>query len=174
VRTGSQGPPPAPDRRYAAQDKTQPAPPIVVVTDPAESTGRGAGGGGGAFGSPERAPAGLSADGAATPPRVSPLNRLRSPKDTIPIVGKPPRKQRSSRFVPNEKIEIERLPPFMGERASPDVAWVQSGSNFLCRDGAERASAAVPEEAAPVPRHFRLQRRQCGVEGKADQGADAS
>ncbi|EIN07496.1 protein phosphatase 2A regulatory B subunit [Punctularia strigosozonata HHB-11173 SS5] len=104
ARTGSQAPPPAPDRRYA-QDKTQPAPPIVVVPDPADARG------GGGFGSPERPPVGLSSE--ATPPRVNALNRLRSPKDTIPIVGKPPRKQRSSRFVPNEKVEIERLPPFM-------------------------------------------------------------
>ncbi|KAI0054183.1 protein phosphatase 2A regulatory B subunit [Auriscalpium vulgare] len=29
------------------------------------------------------------------------------------MVGKPPRKQRSSRFVVTEKVEIERLPPFM-------------------------------------------------------------
>jgi serine/threonine-protein phosphatase 2A regulatory subunit B' len=43
------------------------------------------------------------------------MGRLRSgPKDTIPIVGKPPRKQRSSRFVVTEKVEIERLAPFMG------------------------------------------------------------
>ena len=48
-------------------------------------------------------------------PRTSTLNRLRAgPKDTIPIVGKPPRKQRSSRFVVTEKVDIERLPPFMG------------------------------------------------------------
>lgn len=58
---------------------------------------------------------GLEPGGSATPPRASTLNRLRSgPKDTIPIVGKPPRKQRSSRFVVTEKVEIERLPPFMG------------------------------------------------------------
>lgn len=51
--------------------------------------------------------------GAATPPRNTTLNRLRAgPKDTIPIVGKPPRKQRSSRFVVTEKVEIERLPAF--------------------------------------------------------------
>lgn len=30
----------------------------------------------------------------------------------IPV--KPPRKQRSSRFVITEKVEIEKLPPFMG------------------------------------------------------------
>ncbi|KAF8902071.1 phosphatase 2A regulatory B subunit-domain-containing protein [Gymnopilus junonius] len=48
-----------------------------------------------------------------TVPRTA-INRLRAgPKDTIPIVGKPPRKQRSSRFVVTEKVEIERLPPFM-------------------------------------------------------------
>jgi serine/threonine-protein phosphatase 2A regulatory subunit B' len=53
--------------------------------------------------------------GNVTPPRPSPLNRLRpGPKDTIPIAGKPPRKQRSSRFVVTERVDIERLPPFMG------------------------------------------------------------
>jgi serine/threonine-protein phosphatase 2A regulatory subunit B' len=30
------------------------------------------------------------------------------------MVGKPPRKQRSSRFVVNEKVDIEKLPTFMG------------------------------------------------------------
>jgi serine/threonine-protein phosphatase 2A regulatory subunit B' len=55
--------------------------------------------------------------GGATPPRAGTFtSRLRTgPKDTIPIVGKPPRKQRSSRFVVTEKVEIERLPPFLGE-----------------------------------------------------------
>ncbi|KAE9399325.1 protein phosphatase 2A regulatory B subunit [Gymnopus androsaceus JB14] len=53
-------------------------------------------------------------DGTVTPPRNTTLNRLRAgPKDTIPMVGKPPRKQRSSRFVVTEKVEIERLAPFM-------------------------------------------------------------
>ncbi|KAF8343950.1 phosphatase 2A regulatory B subunit-domain-containing protein [Cantharellus anzutake] len=48
-----------------------------------------------------------------TLPRATPLNRLRNtPKDTIPMIGKPPRKQRSSRFHPSEKVEIERLPSF--------------------------------------------------------------
>lgn len=48
-------------------------------------------------------------------PRTSTLNRLRAgPKDTIPMVGKPPRKQRSSRFIVTEKVDIERLPPFLG------------------------------------------------------------
>ncbi|KIM80768.1 hypothetical protein PILCRDRAFT_515998 [Piloderma croceum F 1598] len=53
--------------------------------------------------------------GGATPPRAGTFtSRLRTgPKDTIPIVGKPPRKQRSSRFVVTEKVEIERLPPFL-------------------------------------------------------------
>lgn len=52
---------------------------------------------------------------AGTPPRTGPLNRLRQPpKDTIPIIGKPPRKQRSSRFVASEKVEIDALPAFNG------------------------------------------------------------
>lgn len=57
----------------------------------------------------------MSLNPGELPPRQTPLNRLRqTPKDTIPIIGKPPRKQRSSRFVPSEKVEIERLPPFVG------------------------------------------------------------
>ena len=34
------------------------------------------------------------------------------------MVGKPPRKQRSSRFVVTEKVDIEKLPPFAGEYRS--------------------------------------------------------
>lgn len=30
------------------------------------------------------------------------------------MVGKPPRKQRSSRFIVTEKVDIERLAPFLG------------------------------------------------------------
>lgn len=90
----------ASQRGYNAPDRAAPAPPIVVVSpdtsaEPIERT---------------------SLDGGPnTPPRAGTLNRLRTgPKDTIPIVGKPPRKQRSSRFVITEKVEIEKLPPFMG------------------------------------------------------------
>lgn len=39
---------------------------------------------------------------------------MRGPKDTIPAVGKTPRKQRSSRFYVTEKVEIEKLPNFAG------------------------------------------------------------
>jgi len=63
------------------------------------------------LGSPDRS---LGVDGQPTPPRAGPLNRLRGPKDTIPVVGKTPRKQRSSRFYVTEKVEIEKLPNFMG------------------------------------------------------------
>ncbi|KAH8106980.1 phosphatase 2A regulatory B subunit-domain-containing protein [Cristinia sonorae] len=90
-----------PDRRYAGSDRASPAPPIVVVSPEAPSNDQPI----------ERHSLGL--DGPITPPR-NPLNRLRTgPKDTIPIVGKPPRKQRSSRFVVTEKVEIEKLPPFL-------------------------------------------------------------
>lgn len=102
--------PPPQDRRLAVERAT-PAPPIVVVSpDNSDQASRSSTG----YGSPERLSIGLEPGGSATPPRTSPLNRLRGPKDTIPIVGKPPRKQRSSRFVVTEKVEIERLPPFMG------------------------------------------------------------
>lgn len=54
-------------------------------------------------------------DGSPVKP-PGPLNRLRAgPKDTIPIVGKSPRKQRSSRFHVTEHVELEKLPNFMGE-----------------------------------------------------------
>ena len=57
----------------------------------------------------------LCLDSNGSIPRTSTLNRLRAgPKDTIPMVGKPPRKQRSSRFIVTEKVDIERLPPFLG------------------------------------------------------------
>lgn len=91
------------DRRYGV-DRASPAPPIVVVSPEAPPDAL------------ERQPFVVeSSGGPTTPPRAN-LNRLRptGPKDTIPMVGKPPRKQRSSRFVVNERVEIERLPPFLG------------------------------------------------------------
>ncbi|KAG5646654.1 Serine/threonine-protein phosphatase 2A 56 kDa regulatory subunit delta isoform [Asterophora parasitica] len=94
-----------PDRRSPG-DGGSPAPPIVVVSSEApEAPTR-------FNGNSERHS--LVDHSTATPPRATTLNRLRAgPKDTIPMVGKPPRKQRSSRFVVTEKVEIERLPPFM-------------------------------------------------------------
>ncbi|KAI0748237.1 protein phosphatase 2A regulatory B subunit [Daedaleopsis nitida] len=89
----------AADRRYAAPGGAGVAPPIVVVSPDASGEDR--------LGGEPGAP--------LTPPRAVSLatRGLRpAPKDTIPISGKPPRKQRSSRFVVNEKVEIERLPAF--------------------------------------------------------------
>ncbi|KAG2078035.1 protein phosphatase 2A regulatory B subunit [Suillus decipiens] len=100
--------PPPQDRRYSSPANQSPIPPIVVVSsDPSSDLApRSA-----PYSSPERSTIGL--DGTSTPPRANTLNRLRSgPRDTIPIVGKPPRKQRSSRFVVTEKVDIEKLPPF--------------------------------------------------------------
>ncbi|TFK55149.1 protein phosphatase 2A regulatory B subunit [Heliocybe sulcata] len=95
----------------ASSSRAPAAPPIVVVSSDPEGMPRN-----GIHGSPERSSTGLeplTGPGGATPPRAGTLNRLRTgPKDTIPIVGKPPRKQRSSRFVVTEKVEIERLPAF--------------------------------------------------------------
>ncbi|KAF9821355.1 hypothetical protein IEO21_00601 [Rhodonia placenta] len=92
-------PAPNADRRYSAPDRATPAPPIVVVSPDAAAE------------QPDRLMD--TAGGPLTPPRAN-LNRLRpGPKDTIPMVGKPPRKQRSSRFVVTEKVDIERLPPFL-------------------------------------------------------------
>jgi len=108
-------------RRSPVADKTSPAPPLVVIsgapnagpvnsempTDPIPHSPHTRG-----FASPERT---LGPDGQPTPPRAGPLQRLRGgPKDTIPIVGKAPRKQRSSRFYVSDKVEIEKLPNFSG------------------------------------------------------------
>ncbi|KAJ7905419.1 protein phosphatase PP2A0 B subunit gamma isoform [Mycena olivaceomarginata] len=85
--------PATPDRRHVPEANGTPPPPIVVIV-----------------------PSGGGLDLPGGPPRasISNMSRLRAnAKDTIPIVGKPPRKQRSSRFVITEKVEIERLPPFM-------------------------------------------------------------
>ncbi|KAG1754484.1 phosphatase 2A regulatory B subunit-domain-containing protein [Suillus lakei] len=100
--------PSPPDRRFPSTGNTTPIPPIVVVSsDPTSDLAPRSG----PYSSPERSTIGL--DGSSTPPRANTLNRLRSgPRDTIPIVGKPPRKQRSSRFVVTEKVDIEKLPPF--------------------------------------------------------------
>ncbi|UOH85063.1 hypothetical protein LQV05_001880 [Cryptococcus neoformans] len=112
-----QGGAPITPRRSPINDKTSPAPPLVVISgapqappintempsDPIPHSPHGR------YGSPERT---LGADGQPTPPKVGPMNRLRGPKDTIPAVGKTPRKQRSSRFYVMEKVEIEKLPNF--------------------------------------------------------------
>ncbi|WWC87824.1 uncharacterized protein L201_002716 [Kwoniella dendrophila CBS 6074] len=119
---GSVGAPLTP-RRSPVSDKTSPAPPLVVISgapqqapvntempsDPIPHSPHGRG-----FGSPERS---LGPDGQPTPPKAGPLNRLRGgPKDTIPISGKTPRKQRSSRFYVTEKVDIEKLPNFSDVR----------------------------------------------------------
>ncbi|ODO09194.1 hypothetical protein I350_02794 [Cryptococcus amylolentus CBS 6273] len=114
---GLQGGAPITPRRSPVSDKTSPAPPLVVISgapqqppvnsemppDPIPHSPHGR------YGSPER---NLGPDGQPTPPKAGPLNRLRGPKDTIPVVGKTPRKQRSSRFYVTEKVEIEKLPGF--------------------------------------------------------------
>jgi serine/threonine-protein phosphatase 2A regulatory subunit B' len=109
-------------RRSPVADKTSPAPPLVVISgapnaapvnsempsDPIPHSPHSRG-----FASPDRS---LGPDGGPTPPRAGPLQRLRGgPKDTIPIVGKAPRKQRSSRFYASDKVEIEKLPAFAGK-----------------------------------------------------------
>jgi serine/threonine-protein phosphatase 2A regulatory subunit B' len=92
------------DRRNPAQDNY--TPPIVVVSPEMPSDPL-----------PHQKPTPHLPGEPATPPRATTTlnNRLRqAPKDTIPMVGKPPRKQRSSRFHVTEKVEIERLPAFNG------------------------------------------------------------
>lgn len=107
--SGSGQTPAAPDRRFSQPDRASPAPPIVVVSPDTNSEANARGG----YVGQERTS--LTGD-TGSPMRSTAINRLRqTPKDTIPIIGKPPRKQRSSRFVPSEKVEIERLPPFSGE-----------------------------------------------------------
>ena len=114
---------PTTPRRSPVSDKTSPAPPLVVISGaqgpggpnsemPSDPITHSPGALARGFGSPERM---LGPDGQPTPPRAGPLNRLRgTPKDTIPIAGKTPRKQRSSRFYVTEKVDIEKLPNFLG------------------------------------------------------------
>ncbi|KAG9041385.1 hypothetical protein FS837_012327, partial [Tulasnella sp. UAMH 9824] len=103
----------APDRRYpaggpngASNANGLPSPPPSIVVSASTEMPPDP--------MPLQSPLGKSL-GGDTPPRASTLNRLRSPqgtpKDTIPLV-KPPRKQRSSRFVTPEKVDIEKLPSF--------------------------------------------------------------
>ncbi|KAJ7582785.1 phosphatase 2A regulatory B subunit-domain-containing protein [Mycena floridula] len=87
-------------------DPSTPPPIVVVSADNASDRAPQFSGG--------SLPPGVDLNGNPIVPRGTSLNRLRAgPKDTIPMAGKPPRKQRSSRFVVTEKVEIERLPPFM-------------------------------------------------------------
>ncbi|KAJ7046710.1 phosphatase 2A regulatory B subunit-domain-containing protein [Mycena alexandri] len=106
--------PVTPDRRHSNDANGTPPPPIVVVSaDAAQDAPYRSG----QPGTPERASSlggGLDLPGGPPRANLSNMSRLRAnAKDTIPIVGKPPRKQRSSRFVITEKVDIERLPPFM-------------------------------------------------------------
>jgi len=106
------------DRRNQAQDSY--TPPIVVVSPEMPSDPV-----------PHQKPTPHLPGEPATPPRSTTTlnNRLRqAPKDTIPMVGKPPRKQRSSRFHVTEKVEIERLPAFNGMHT-----WLFAGRERLNR-----------------------------------------
>lgn len=109
-RTSSPNTPSNSERRYSGE-RASPAPPIVVVSS--DPQGEAAPPARNPFTLPDRA---LQHSSDGTPPRNTTLNRLRNtgPKDTIPIVGKPPRKQRSSRFVVTQHVDIERLPGFAG------------------------------------------------------------
>lgn len=101
-----QGGPSTPDRKSAAShDKTSPAPPVVVVSTemPQDPVAHG-----------RALSPGVEHGSGATPPKAGPLGRLRGVKDTIPVTGKTPRKQRSSRFHVTEKHELEKLPQFHG------------------------------------------------------------
>ncbi|RSH94624.1 Serine/threonine-protein phosphatase 2A 56 kDa regulatory subunit delta isoform [Saitozyma podzolica] len=93
-------------RRSPVSDKTSPAPPLVVIS-----------------GAPQSSP--VNSEMPPDPIPHSPHTRFGSPdrlgpdgtpKDTIPIVGKTPRKQRSSRFYVTERVDIEKLPNFMDVR----------------------------------------------------------
>lgn len=134
-----------PDRRSAG-DNGSPAPPIVVVSSDTSSDHRSSAAGDSVSHTLDH--------GNVTPPRATTLNRLRAaPRDTIPIVGKPPRKQRSSRFVVTEKVEIERLPPFLGE-----FIHLKFRSQYLeielCRYASKRASAVVYQKVTSMSRSF--------------------
>jgi hypothetical protein len=67
------------------------------------------------------------------------------------MVAKPPRKQRSSRFVVTEKVEIERLPPFMGLSYPFSIL---SLSHRRSRNPSQRAPSAFRKKVTPVPCPF--------------------
>ena len=46
-------------------------------------------------------------------PKSGPIAKIKSQKDTIPLL-KTPKRQKSSRFHITEKVELEKLPPFKG------------------------------------------------------------
>ena len=46
-------------------------------------------------------------------PKSGPIAKIKSQKDTIPLL-KTPKRQKSSRFHIAEKVELEKLPPFKG------------------------------------------------------------
>lgn len=96
-----------------------PAPPIVVVSHDQPLDGISKLGSTASL--QDKLSAGLDPTNG-TMQRNPALGRLRpGPKDTIPMVGKPPRKQRSSRFVITDKVEIECLPLFDGSCCSTIV-----------------------------------------------------
>ncbi|KAJ7709976.1 phosphatase 2A regulatory B subunit-domain-containing protein [Mycena rosella] len=112
AQSAQQPAPSTPDRNRHAPDANGTPPPIVVVSADAAPDAQYRAN---QPGTPERpAIGGLDLPGGPPRANLSNMSRLRAnAKDTIPIVGKPPRKQRSSRFVITEKVDIERLPPFM-------------------------------------------------------------
>ncbi len=126
------------DRRYVTPGGVGAAPPIVVVSPDASGEDR----------------LGGEPGGPITPPRLGARGLRPAPKDTIPISGKPPRKQRSSRFVVNEKVEIERLPAFSGS-SGPFLHMFCS--HFILRNPGERASSTIHQEVAPMRSRLRLQ-----------------
>ncbi|KAI9446385.1 protein phosphatase 2A regulatory B subunit [Lactarius indigo] len=91
------------DRRLAV-DRATPAPPIVVVSpDNSDQSSRNSTG----YGSPERLSIGLEPGGSATPPRTSPLNRLRGPKDTYTDRRQAPKKTKEQPL----RRHREKTPP---------------------------------------------------------------
>lgn len=138
---------------------------------------------------PSNAPPGPG--GQATPPKAGAQSagKLRpagTPKDTIPM-AKTPRKQRSSRFHVTEKVELERLPGFMGElapapsfvvptvpsltaRASSFTSHPFTFALYVHRGSCSRATRLVPPKATPMRGRVRLQRCLDRHWGQADQG----
>ena len=69
------------------------------------------------------------------------------PKDTIPI-AKTPRKQRSSRFHVTEKVEIHRLPSFLGSFALSSWPSRLAETDLSFRGPFQRSTRPVPAKTA--------------------------
>ncbi|RUS13062.1 phosphatase 2A regulatory B subunit-domain-containing protein [Jimgerdemannia flammicorona] len=111
-RSSTQSPPQAPKQgRQSSELPPSPAPPSIVVSTAADPNAD-VSGPQTPSGSVSFAPGTNMKSGERDIPKSGPLNRLKNAsKDQIPV-SKTPRRQKSSRFVIKEKVDLEKTPNF--------------------------------------------------------------